>query len=144
MIIGERIREFREARRISQQDMQDRTGLLRGYLSRVENGHTIPSLGTLEKFARALEVPLYQLFHDSNKPPALPELAGRRATKEIAWGSSGKDAHYLNKFRLHLSRMDEDDRSLLLSVAQKISLRRSSASKLAGLKQPVRKSPEKG
>ncbi len=57
MIISERLRELREAKQLSQGDIEKRTGLLRCYLSRVENGHTIPAIETLEKMARALEVP---------------------------------------------------------------------------------------
>ena len=143
MIIGDRIREFRIAKRLSQQDLQDRTGLLRGYLSRVENGHTIPSLQTLEKFAGALEIPLYQLFYDSDKATAPPELAGQHSSKEIPWGASGKDAHHFAALRRHLGLMSEANRLLFLSVAQKISLRRARAAKLSATKQPVQKSPEK-
>ncbi len=62
MIISERLRELREAKQLSQGDIEKRTGLLRCYLSRVENGHTIPAIETLEKIARALEVPIYQLL----------------------------------------------------------------------------------
>jgi transcriptional regulator with XRE-family HTH domain len=54
MIVGERIRALREAKKLSQGDIQQRTGLFRCYTSRVENGHTVPSVETLEKFARAL------------------------------------------------------------------------------------------
>jgi transcriptional regulator with XRE-family HTH domain len=50
-----------------------RTGLLRCYISRVENGHTVPAIETLEKMARALEVPLYQLFYDGEEPSQHPE-----------------------------------------------------------------------
>jgi transcriptional regulator with XRE-family HTH domain len=60
MLIGERLRELRESKRLSQSDIEKRTGLLRCYSSRVENGHTVPSIETLEKYARALEVPLYR------------------------------------------------------------------------------------
>jgi transcriptional regulator with XRE-family HTH domain len=143
MIIGERIRTFRQAKRLSQQEMEDRTGLLRCYLSRVENGHTIPSIPTLEKFARALEIPVYQLFHDSEEPPALPELSGKGSAKEILWGSSGKDAHYLAKFRRYLSLMKEDDRQVLLSVAERISANTRRASIRDAKKQPAQTSPEK-
>ena len=62
MIIGDRLRALREGKRFSQDDIEKRSGLLRPYISRVENGHTIPAMETMEKFARALEVPLYQLF----------------------------------------------------------------------------------
>ena len=62
MIIGDRLRDLREAKQLSQGDIEKRTGLLRCYLSRVENGHTVPAIETLEKMARALEVPMYQYF----------------------------------------------------------------------------------
>jgi len=59
MIIGDRLREMREAKKLSQGDIEKRTGLFRCYVSRVENGHTVPAIETLEKMARAFEVPLY-------------------------------------------------------------------------------------
>jgi len=64
MIIGDRLRALREEKKLSQGDIEKRTGLLRCYISRVENGHTVPAIETLEKLARALECPLYQLFYD--------------------------------------------------------------------------------
>ncbi len=57
MIIGDRLRVLREHKKLSQGDIEKRTGLLRCYISRVEYGHTLPAVETLEKFARALEVP---------------------------------------------------------------------------------------
>ena len=62
MVIGNRLKELRESKELSQSDIEKRTGLLRPYISRVENGHTVPAVETLEKLARALEVPMYQLF----------------------------------------------------------------------------------
>jgi transcriptional regulator with XRE-family HTH domain len=121
MIIGDRLRAVREEKKLSQGDIEKRTGLLRCYISRVENGHTVPAIETLEKMARALEIPLYQLFYDGEKPPPLPLLPNRRTASYLDWGSSGKDARYLMKFRQQLSRMDESDRRLLLFMAQKMS-----------------------
>ena len=77
MIIGDRLREMREEKKLSQGDIEKRTGLLRCYISRVENGHTVPAIETLEKMARALEVPLYQLFYDGVEPPHVPNLLKR-------------------------------------------------------------------
>jgi transcriptional regulator with XRE-family HTH domain len=68
LMIGERLRTIREAKNMSQGDIEEKTGMLRCYTSRVENGHTIPSLETLAKFALALDVPLYQLFYDGADP----------------------------------------------------------------------------
>ena len=67
MIIGTRLRSLREERKLSQGDIEKRTGLLRCYISRVENGHTVPSIDTLEKLAAALEIPLYQLFYEGER-----------------------------------------------------------------------------
>src|ERR1700675_5183939 len=82
MIIGERLREIRESKNLSQGDVEKRTRLLRCYLSRIENGHSVPSVDTLEKMARALEVPMYRLFTDDKhvKKPNVPmEIVPRRA-----------------------------------------------------------------
>jgi transcriptional regulator with XRE-family HTH domain len=123
MIIGERIRLLREQKKLSQGDIEKRTGLLRCYISRVENGHTVPAIETLEKLARAMEVPLYQLFYDGEEPPVLPNLPKRKSADDIAWGSTGKDARYLGRFRRLLGRIEEGDRRLLLYVAQKMASR---------------------
>ncbi len=68
MDIGNRLRSLREARTLSQGDIEKQTGLLRCYVSRVENGHTVPSIETLEKWAQALGIEMYQLFYDGNTP----------------------------------------------------------------------------
>src|ERR1700726_2138054 len=99
MVICDRLRELREGKNLSQGDIEARTGLFRWYISRVENGHTVPSIETLEKLARALEVPLYQLFYDGEKPPQLPNLPKRRNGSDVVWGSKGKDAVLVAKFR---------------------------------------------
>ena|SRR3990172_1640833 len=69
MNVGKRIRKLREAKGLSQVDIERRTGLLRSYVSRVEGGHTVPSLSTLEKFAKAVEVEPYQLLFEERKSP---------------------------------------------------------------------------
>ena len=84
MITADRLREMREAKKLSQGDIEKRTGLLRCYISRVENGHTVPAIETLEKMARALEVPLYRLFHDGEEPRALPDLLKRKSADDLA------------------------------------------------------------
>ena len=125
MIIGDRLRALREEKKFSQGEVEKRTGLLRCYISRVENGHTVPAVETLEKFARALEVPTYQLFYDGEEPPKLPNLPKRKRGADIAWGDSGRDARTLEKFRQLLSRAEESDRKLLLFMAQKMARTKS-------------------
>src|SRR6476646_1098473 len=114
MVIGDRLRELREAKQLSQGDIEKRTGLLRCYISRVENGHTVPAIETLEKMARAFEVPLYQLIYDGDEPPKVPNLLKGNSSREDAWGSSGRDARYLSKLRRLLGKSDEHDRKLVL------------------------------
>jgi transcriptional regulator with XRE-family HTH domain len=102
-------------------EIEKRTGLLRCYVSRVENGHTVPAIETLEKFARALEVPLYQLMYDGDGPPQVPNLFKRKSDE--GWGSSGKDGRYLKKLRRLLGKANEDDRKLLMHMTQKMARR---------------------
>ena len=106
-------------------DIEKRKGLIRCYVSRDENGHTVPSIDTLEKFARALEVPMYQLFYDGENPPKLPNLRKRATEEDILWGSLGKDARVLAKFCRFLAKMSEDDRGILLFTAQKMARAKS-------------------
>lgn len=122
MVIGERLRALREARKLSQGEIEKRTGFLRAYISRVENGNSVPALVNLEKFARALEVSMYQLFYEGEEPPKLPIFPKRKAGENLAWGSYGKDARTLDKFRRLLKRTSESDRKLLLFMAQKMAL----------------------
>src|SRR5713101_4708077 len=114
MLIGDRLRAVREEKRLSQGDIEERTGLLRSYVSRIENGHTVPAIETLEKIARALEIPLYQLFYDGEELPEVPNLPNRKTADHIAWGSSRMYAPRLNNLRKHLSRMCENHRDVLL------------------------------
>ena len=123
MIIGERLRALREEKKLSQGVVEERTGLLRCYISRVENGHTVPAVETLEKFARALEVPMYELFYDGDEPPKLPKLPKGKTANE--WGTKGKDARLLAKFCQLFSRMDQEDLMLLLFMTQKMAKRKS-------------------
>jgi transcriptional regulator with XRE-family HTH domain len=121
MVIGDRLRALREQKKLSQGDIEERTGLLRCYISRVENNHTVPAIETLEKMAHAMEIPLYQLFYDGDEPPKAPDLPKRSPKDRTAWGYSGKDRRVYHRFRGLLSRMDEKDRKLLLSMAQKMA-----------------------
>ena len=121
MVIGDRLRELREEKKLSQGDIEKRTGLLRCYVSRVENGHTVPAIETLEKLARALEIPMYQLFYGGAEPPKVPNLFTRKSSDDIAWGSSGKDAKFLNKLRRLLGKAKEEDRKLILYTLQKMA-----------------------
>jgi transcriptional regulator with XRE-family HTH domain len=119
MVIGDRLKALREQRKMSQGDVEKRTGLLRCYISRVENGHTVPSVDTLEKMARALEVPMYRLFTDEAhvKKPNLP--AGSTRSRRV---SSKQDREH-RAFAKLFSRMDNKSRGLLIHLASKMANR---------------------
>ncbi|MGB2589006.1 MAG: helix-turn-helix transcriptional regulator [Candidatus Acidiferrum sp.] len=121
MVIGNRLRQLRELKKMSQGDIERKTGLLRCYISRVENGHTVPNLETLEKLARALEVPMYRLFYDGDAPPKVPNLPKLNSSTESGWGSSGKDAEYFDKLRRLLAKASEKDRKLILFTTRKLA-----------------------
>jgi transcriptional regulator with XRE-family HTH domain len=103
---------------MSQGEVERTTGLLRCYISRVENGHTVPAIETLEKMAQALEVPMYRLFYDGKKPPApiIPTPGCDQGLEQLR-----SDAKTLHKFRRLMSRTNQTNLKLLLFMAQKIS-----------------------
>ncbi len=119
MRIDERLKQLRTRKGLTQSDIEERTGLSRTYVSAVENGHTVPAIETLEKFARALEVPMYVLFYDGMEPPeAIPP-----ATKESIWGDRGKEAPSLARLRRELGKTSLRQRKLLLDLARKLTSR---------------------
>jgi len=123
MVIGDRLRELREYKNLSQGDIEKRTGLLRCYISRVENGHTVPAIETLEKFARAMDIPIYQLFYDGNDN-AKSRFPGKQVDKDadLSWRKSGKERREIERFAKLLGRIDDTDRKMLLSVAGKMAI----------------------
>jgi len=120
MQIGQKLRELREAKKFSQGEIEKRTGLLRCYTSRVECGHTVPSIETLEKYAQALETPLYRLFYEGKEPPKKLKLPSVEKLEPL-WGTSAKESSDLRRLTKALSRMDGRKRVLLLGLAQRIT-----------------------
>jgi transcriptional regulator with XRE-family HTH domain len=107
--IGVTIRNFRLQRGMSQGDIEKRTGLLRCYLSRVENGHTVPSLDTLQKIASALDLVLSQFFAEDS-------------AKEVqGMALSGEEVRFLTQVQRYSSNLNESDRRLLLAMVRKFA-----------------------
>ncbi len=121
MLIGQKLREIREAKKMSQVEIAEATGLVQPYVSRVENGHTIPGVETLEKWASALKIPLYQILYEGEEPPKPLKLSGNNSQK--LWGSSGRDSHDLKRLRQFLAKMTEAERELLMSLAGRMASR---------------------
>jgi transcriptional regulator with XRE-family HTH domain len=119
MMIGVRLKEIREAKKLSQGDIERISGLKRCYVSRVENGHTVPAVETLEKMARALGVPIYRLFYEGDEP--LTRLLTKSGNK--IWGNSGRPRRYLARLVVALEKMSPDDRQLVLTMAHRVTQR---------------------
>ena len=117
MVISDRLRAIREQKKLSQGDIEQRTGLRRCYVSRVENGHTVPSIETLEKLASAMEVPLYKFFYEGEAPPQLSAIPIGNTAESDEWGNSGESARFLHQLRTVLGRISEADRKLIMHIA---------------------------
>jgi transcriptional regulator with XRE-family HTH domain len=126
MIIGERLRQIRENKGLSQGDIEERTGLLRCYVSRVENGHTVPSLETLERFAGALDIQLHEIFFTGEElaAGATPNLTPRQSLEEVAESAqvSSEDS-FMSKFKGLMNRIAESDLKVILVVARRMATR---------------------
>jgi transcriptional regulator with XRE-family HTH domain len=121
MMLGARLKEIREQKNLSQGDIERVSGLKRCYVSRVENGHTVPAVETLERLARALEVPMYRLFYDGDE--SLPPQS-RQLTRNPSWGNSGKSRRYIDRLAFALGKMTSNDRDLILLMAHRVNQRR--------------------
>lgn len=116
MIVGERLRAVREAKNMSQGDIEKKTGLFRCYVSRCENGHTVPSIETLEKWARALDVNLSQLFSE-NGEPAKPIAALKNGHTKL----NRVQVNGLHRIQSALAKMDSRDIAIVVGLAQKLA-----------------------
>ena len=121
MLIGQKLKEIREAKNMSQVEISEATGLVQPYVSRVENGHTIPGVETLEKWARALGVPLYQILYDGEEPPKPLKLSA--GSNQELWGSSARESQELRRLQQYLAKMTDEERELLLSLAGRMASR---------------------
>jgi len=110
MSIGATIRTYRLQKGMSQGDIEKRTGLLRCYLSRVENGHKVPSLETLQKIAHALDLQLAEFFSDET---VAREMSSLRLSEE--------EIRFLTQIQRYASRLSENDRKLLLAMVKKFA-----------------------
>lgn len=122
MVIGTRIRQLREEKGLSQGDIEERTGLLRCYVSRVENGHTVPSLETLERFAAAFDVQLYEMFYAGEEPPVTPNLTEHKTIEELADDEKKQsELRFFMKLKGILGRVTDADREVLLGLAKMLA-----------------------
>jgi len=123
--IGGKLRALRQQRGLSQGDLENASGLRRCYISRVEHGHTVPSLETLRKFAAALGVPLYQLFHEGADPPPTLHSTHRLSLNELAHKDIAKraEARFFLDVKALMASMKKSERCRLLALAKRLARR---------------------
>jgi len=123
MVIGARLRRLREEKAMSQGDVEKATGLLRCYTSRVENGYTVPSIATLEKYAAAFNVPLYRLFYEGDEAPPLSKVTLTEDLVELAKkpGKKGSEARFFLKLKNLLAKVNDRDRQTFLAIARMLA-----------------------
>lgn len=114
MILSQRLRFIREQKNLTQGDIENRTGLKRSYVSRLEHGRTVPSLATLEKFARALEVPMYHFFYEGAQPPDRKSFPSAIQMGNDNVATNGDSADFIHRMGPLLRRINEHDRKVLL------------------------------
>jgi transcriptional regulator with XRE-family HTH domain len=123
MGVGTRLRQLREEKNLSQGDITEATGLARSYISRVEHGHTVPSIETLHRFAAALGIPLYTIFYRSEDAFGKPASGPNRSLERAAAGAgtAAEDARFLLKMKELSAKMDDSERALLLQFARRLA-----------------------
>ena len=114
MVIGEKLKALREQKRMSQGDIEHRTGLLRCYISRVENGHTVPSLETLAKIAEAMEISLADFFPGTDTPQD-------RETRKMLGELSEEEIRFLAEIKKYSTTLSDDDKKLVLAMIRKMA-----------------------
>ena len=112
--IGEVIKTYRSQRGLSQGDIERRTGLLRCYLSRVENGHTVPSLETLAKIAEAMEISLADFFPGTETPRD-------KETQKMLGELSQDEIRFLAEIKKCSVTLSSDDKRLVLAMIRKMA-----------------------
>lgn len=106
--IGQRIRELRTKLGLSQGHIERSTGMHRAYISRVEHGHTVPSVESIVRFAAALGIPAYELFL---------EAPLRRGTA----GTRNEEDSFVLLLAGYVREMDSARRHLLMSLAERLA-----------------------
>lgn len=123
MLIGRRLHDLREQKKLSQADVERLSGLRRTYISRVENGHVLPSVETLRKLAVVLGVPLYQVFYNQREPPKRSSPSRSKKSGRQRFETQNKDVRYVIEMHRLIARLDSADLRLLLHIARKMAHR---------------------
>jgi len=110
MKIGTTIRAHRLQKGLSQGDIEKKTGLLRCYLSRVENGHTCPRWTRCRRLPWRSTCP-FPVFTDDALGPQLN-------TQKL----SDEELRFLTQIRRYSANLNESDRKLLLAMVKKFAV----------------------
>jgi transcriptional regulator with XRE-family HTH domain len=117
------LREFRERKGLTQRDLAERTRLLGTTISRIENGHRVPSVAVLERIAASLDIPLYQLLQIESDPAAV--LRGAPFDSHVSCMNAdltaAQNGEFLVQFMELCSGISDPEREMLLALVVKVS-----------------------
>lgn len=83
MLLGDRLRALRDTKQTTLRQIAQKSGLPQSFLLRVENGHAVPDMDQLERWAAALDVSVHELFCDGHNPPLPQNLRDRLSADDI-------------------------------------------------------------
>jgi transcriptional regulator with XRE-family HTH domain len=110
LTIGRRLRELREQRHLTQQDMAGRAGVPRTYISRIENARLLPGPLMLGRIAGALDVSILAL---------LP--ANRNGNGNGNGHFSAEEASFWSELVEHFSRLSPEEMSRAMFFARSLA-----------------------
>ncbi len=102
------VRDLRHVRNLSQRQLAGRMNVPRTYISKIENGKAMPTLSSLDRLARALEVDISALLRD----------ASTRHCKETALLMNDP---FLAEIAAYTSQLDNLQRSIFLNHVRELA-----------------------
>ena len=102
------VRDLRHVRNLSQRQLAGRMGVPRTYISKIENGKAMPTLNSLDRLARALDVDISALLRD----------APTRHSNETAMLMNDP---FLAEIAQYTSQLDSLQRSIFLNHVRELA-----------------------
>ncbi len=119
--IGGKIRDLRQRRRYTLQDLSAKTGLSKPLLSQVENGHVMPPVATLLKIARALEVNISYFFQEEEQEQkvSVTRASERKRLSRRSHQDAAEVGYEYESLELHKSRKSMQPLLVTFGVMEK-------------------------
>jgi len=106
--VAHAVRDLRHVRNLSQRQLATRMGVPRTYISKIENGKAMPTLSSLDRLARALQVDISTLLRDAK---------GRHSNETAML----MDDPFLAEIAAYTSQLDTLQRSIFLNHVRELA-----------------------